>query len=157
MSREVVTAIFKSHHDATEATEKIRQEGLRMSDISILTRDEVDDQRKHDGKASHDNVSDGTMRGGMLGGLAGLFLGLGTIAVPGLGVVAAAGPIAGLLSGAITGGVVGALVDLGIPDEKAKEYDEDLQQGKVLWSMEVEEEYADQVKSILKDYGAEKI
>lgn len=156
MNKEVVTAIFKSHYDATEATEKIRQEGLRMSDISILTQHDVE-KGDNKGRATHDNVSDGTMRGGMLGGLAGLFLGLGTIAIPGLGVVAAAGPIAGLLSGAITGGVVGALVDLGIPDEKAQEYNEDLRQGKVLWSMEVETEYADHVKSILKEYGAEKI
>ena len=157
MSREVIAAIFNSHKDAIRATEKIREEGLRMDDISILTQSDVEQQNKNDGRPSHDNVSDGTMRGGVLGGLAGLFLGLGTIAVPGLGVVAAAGPIAGLLSGAITGGVVGALVDLGIPDERAQEFHEDLRHGKVLWSMETEEEYAEHVKSILREYGAEKV
>lgn len=156
MHKEIITAIFDSHYDATEATEKIRQEGLRMSDISILTQHDVE-HGDNKGRATHDNVSDGTMRGGMLGGLAGLFLGLGTIAIPGLGVVAAAGPIAGLLSGAITGGVVGALVDLGIPEEKAQKYNKELEQGKVLWSMEVEPEYSDHVKRILTDYGAKNI
>jgi len=48
----------------------------------------------------NDNISDGVISGGILGGLAGLLIGAGSMVIPGLGIVAAAGPITGLVSGA---------------------------------------------------------
>lgn len=144
-----VTAIFASHEDAVRAAERVKEEGLRTSDISIITNDKTND-------TSNDQISRGTISGGVLGGAAGLLLGLGTIAIPGLGMIAAAGPIAGLLSGAVTGGIVGAMIDLGIPQEKSEEYEQDIKEGNTLWSMEVEEEHAESVRQILRECGAHK-
>lgn len=144
-----VTAIFTSHEDAVEAAHRVKEAGLRTSDISIITNEE-------NTETQNDQISRGTVSGGVLGGAAGLLLGLGTIAIPGLGMVAAAGPIAGLLGGAVTGGIVGALVDLGIPQEKSKEYERDIREGNTLWSMDVEETNYERVKGILRDCGAYK-
>ena len=66
----------------------------------------------------NDNISNGLITGGILGGAAGLLIGAGSMVVPGLGIVAAAGPITGLLSGAVTGGIVGSRIDLGIPEDR---------------------------------------
>lgn len=77
--------------------------------------------------------------------------------IPGLGIVAAAGPIAGLISGAVTGGIVGGLIDLGIPEEKSKQYESDIKAGKVLFSMRTDEDKVEQVGSILKSNGASSV
>ena len=144
-----LTAIFTSHDDAIEAARRVKDSGLRTSDISIVTNEQ-------NATPSNDKISKGTVSGGVLGGAAGLLLGLGTIAIPGLGMVAAAGPIAGLLGGAVTGGIVGALVDLGIPQQKSEEYEKDIKDGNTLWSMEVEEANFESVRNILRECGAYK-
>ena len=45
-----------------------------------------------------ENISDGTAWGGALGGVAGLLAGVGALAIPGIGPIVAAGPLAGALS-----------------------------------------------------------
>jgi uncharacterized membrane protein len=102
----------------------------------------------------NDNISDGVLGGGVLGGLAGLLIGAGSMVVPGLGIIAAAGPITGLLSGAVTGGVVGGLVDLGIPENRSRQYETDIKAGKILFSMKAEDNNVDKIASILRNKGA---
>jgi hypothetical protein len=64
----------------------------------------------------------GALAGGLLGSISGLFIGLGNITIPSLGIVAAGGPMAATLLGAsvgvATGGLVGALVDAGAPPDE---------------------------------------
>jgi hypothetical protein len=102
----------------------------------------------------NDNISDGVVTGGILGGLAGLLIGAGSMMIPGLGIIAAAGPITGLLSGAVTGGIVGGLVDLGIPENKSKQYETDIKAGKVLFSMKTDDDKVERIASILRNNGA---
>src|SRR5690606_26745433 len=63
------------------------------------------------------DVAAGMATGGVMGGLGGVLLGLGALAIPGIGPIVAAGPIvAGLTGagiGAAVGGLVGALVNWG--------------------------------------------
>ena len=92
-----------------------------------------------------------------MGGVAGLALGLGTIAVPGLGMIAAAGPVAGLISGALSGGVVGTLVDLGIPEMEGQRYEQEIRNGNVYFSMPITEETGGSVSQILKSCGAKNV
>ncbi|OQB15673.1 MAG: hypothetical protein BWY15_00386 [Firmicutes bacterium ADurb.Bin193] len=145
-----ITAVFTSHDNAVEAARRVKDEGLRTSDISIVTNEQ-------NTTTSNDQISRGTVSGGVLGGTAGLLLGLGTIAIPGLGMIAAAGPIVGLLGGAVTGGIVGALVDLGIPQKKSQEYEKDIKEGNTVWAMDVEEENKETIKNILRECGAYKV
>jgi uncharacterized membrane protein len=107
--------------------------------------------------AVNDNISDGAISGGLLGGLAGLLIGAGSMIVPGLGIIAAAGPITGLLSGAVTGGIVGGLIDLGIPENESRQYESDIRRGKVLYSMKADDDKADRVAEILRNSGASNV
>ena len=165
-----IVGIFNSHDAAESAAKMVKDSGLKTSDISIVVKQS--DETANGGNATgvargpnatmgkggvNDNISDGVITGGVLGGLAGLLIGAGTMVIPGLGIIAAAGPITGLLSGAVTGGVVGGLVDLGIPENKSKEYEGSIREGKVLWSMRTDDKYVSQVESILKDTGAVKV
>jgi len=104
--------------------------------------------------AINDNISDGVLSGGILGGLAGLLIGAGSLVIPGLGIIAAAGPVAGLLSGAVTGGIVGGLVDLGIPESDSRRYENNIRGGKVLFSMKTDEDKVSRITSILRNNGA---
>jgi len=146
MSKTVV-GIFDNIDYAETAARRIKEQGLRTEDISILSK-------REDGSETNDNISDGTLYGGVLGGIGGLLIGAGALMVPGLGVIAAAGPIAGALSGGITGGIIGGLVDLGIPEQESKRYEEDIRHGKILFSMETDEDKVDAVSSILRSCGA---
>lgn len=168
MSKTVV-AIFSDHRHAENAARQIKDQGLRTADISIVAKQ--GDEHAGDtgrttatmgtmgnrGTARNDNISDGVVTGGILGGLAGLLIGAGSMVVPGLGIVAAAGPITGLLSGAVTGGIVGGLVDLGIPEDRSRQYETDIRAGKILFSMKTDEDKVDQVASILRNNGADSV
>lgn len=162
MSRTVV-AIFDNYSNAENAAKEIKDNGLRTDDISIIAKDKDGDVDTTDKtglsmgtsqKGVNDNISDGVISGGILGGLAGLLIGAGSMVVPGLGIIAAAGPITGLLSGAVTGGIVGGLVDLGIPENKGRQYETDIKAGKILFSMKTDEDKVSSIGSILRKNGA---
>ena len=169
MSRTVV-ATFRSYPEAEQAAKQVRDQGLRTDDISIVTKqsdetgygtgttatmmDTNNDTVTAVTRVKNDNISDGVVTGGLLGGLAGLLIGAGSMIIPGLGAIAAAGPITGLLSGAVTGGIVGGLVDLGIPEERSKEYEADVKQGKVLFSMKAEDANVQKISTILRSNSA---
>lgn len=162
MSKTIV-GIFDNHSSAENAASQIKESGFSTEDISILAKQQSNSQEgqltgtKTSSDATNDNISDGVVTGTVLGGLAGLLIGIGTVMIPGLGVIAAAGPIVGLLSGAVTGGVVGGLVDLGIPEEHGKQYENDIKSGKILLSMKTDDENTERISSIIRDCGAEKV
>ena len=159
MSKTVV-AIFDNQSYAEKAARQIKERGLRTDDISIVAKQGEDDTRgttatmSRNGRAVNDNISDGVVTGGIMGGLAGLLIGAGSMIIPGLGIIAAAGPITGLLSGAVTGGIVGGLVDLGIPENRSRHYEADIKAGKILFSMKTNEDKINDVASILRSNGA---
>jgi gas vesicle protein len=166
MSKTVV-AVFDSYASAENAARQIKDQGLRTDDISIVAKQGDNDTGVNgttatmggtttatNRKGINDNISDGVMTGGILGGLAGLLIGAGSMVIPGLGIIAAAGPITGLLSGAVTGGIVGGLVDLGIPENRSKQYETDIKAGKVLFSMKTDEDKIDRIGSVLRSNGA---
>ncbi len=178
MSKTVV-ALFDNRDYAEKAARQIKDRGLRTEDISIVAK-QGDNDQDHGrtsatmgtrsqmggfmgmgggagGKAKNDNISDGVITGGILGGLAGLLIGAGSMVIPGLGIIAAAGPITGLLSGAVTGGVVGGLIDLGIPEDRSRQYETDIKAGKILFSMKTEDDKIDEVASILRNNGASSV
>jgi uncharacterized membrane protein len=151
-----VVGVFDRVDYAEKAAREIKEQGLRTDDISILVKN--DDQSGEGRKGMvNDNISNGAVTGGIIGGLAGLLIGAGLVAIPGLGIIAAAGPVAGLIGGAATGGIVGGLVDLGIPEEESKKYESDIREGKVVFSMKTDEDKVESVRSILQANGAERV
>lgn len=166
-----IAAIFDNYSSAERAAHQIKEQGLRTEDISIVTKQgEEDNNAKglfmgtgdltanmtagRNGGGINDNISNGVISGGILGGLAGLLIGAGSMVIPGLGIIAAAGPITGLISGAVTGGIVGGLIDLGIPENKSRQYETDIRAGKTLFSMKADDDKVEQISSILRDNGA---
>ena len=84
----------------------------------------------------------GAATGGVLGGALGWLVGIGALAIPGVGPFIAAGPIMAALSGmavgAATGGLAGSLIGLGMPEFEAKQYEARVRGGNILISVHTE-------------------
>ena len=104
----------------------------------------------------------GATGGAVLGGALGWMVGIGALAIPGLGPFIAAGPImtalAGVAGGAAVGGPTGALIGMGIPEYEAKRYEGKVKDGNILMSVHTEDsKERDRAKQIFEDGGAEDI
>ena len=98
----------------------------------------------------------------MVGGALGWLVGIGALAIPGLGPVIAAGPIvaalAGVGAGGALGGLAGALIGLGIPEYEAKRYEGRVRNGGILLSVHCDDsEWTRRAEEILKRTGAEDV
>jgi hypothetical protein len=67
---------------------------------------------------------------------------------------AAATTAAGAITGALAGGLLGALTSLGLPEDRARMYEERIKSGGVLLGVEVREEKAEEVTNVLSSEGA---
>jgi hypothetical protein len=109
-----------------------------------------------------EGAATGGALGGVLGGSLGWLVGIGTLAIPGLGPFVAAGPImaalAGAGAGAAVGGATGLLIGMGVPEYEAKRYDGRIRKGGILVSVHCDDKHwADRAESTLKSTGAEEI
>jgi hypothetical protein len=92
----------------------------------------------------------------------GWLLGVGALAIPGLGPFIAAGPIMAALAGAgaagVVGGIAGALVGMGIPEYEAKRYEGQVKDGGILLSVHSNSsDETKRAKLILEGTGAQDI
>lgn len=155
-----VVAYYASRDDAEQSVRSLREKGFGDNEISILAREKDAGARMNqDEDLSYEdqNLTDGTLTGGALGGLAGLAMGAGALLIPGFGPIIAAGPLAGVLTGALTGGVAGGLIDYGIPEESSQRYEQHLQEGKVLAVIKTDEERAREAMRIMDHTGGRDI
>jgi hypothetical protein len=160
-----VIGVFDSKEQAEKAVSQMRNSGFDTNEISIVAkgakgeagRGGNGDNDDGDGNLGMDTVADGTTTGGVLGGLAGLALGAGALAVPGLGPIIAAGPIAGLISGAATGGVAGGLIDWGIPEERGRYYEGEVKKGRILAVVRAHEQKVGNAATIMRKNGAKDV
>jgi len=138
--------------------------GYSRNDISVIANDRESAYSPYvntnvDTKVvnNSDDVGTGAGIGAAIGGIGGLLVGLGALAIPGIGPVVAAGPLLAALTGAgvgaVAGGIVGALVDLGIPDEEANLYAEGLHRGDILVIAQVPDASANAVTRIMDRSG----
>lgn len=92
----------------------------------------------------------------------GWLVGVGALAIPGIGPVIAAGPLvaalAGIGIGGAFGGFAGSLVGMGIPEYEAKEYEGRLLKGGILVAVHCEtNEQVNRAKEVFQSSGAEDI
>jgi hypothetical protein len=159
-----VFGIYKTIAQAERAVDTLKSVGYTNNDISVLL---TDAQSSHDfahqkNTKAPEGTATGATAGGIIGGTLGLLASLGTLAIPGIGPLLAAGPLfatlAGLGAGGAAGGVIGALVGMGIPEYEAKRYEGQVKNGGVLLSVHCETSFAvSRATELLKATGAEDI
>ena len=114
------------------------------------------------GGSTAESAGTGAKAGAYVGGALGLLAGLGALAIPGVGPVIAAGPIATALGstalgaglGAAAGGLLGGLVGLGVPEEEAGYYTEGVRRGGALLSASVPDDRVDEAVAMMNRHGA---
>ncbi|HEY2249998.1 MAG TPA: hypothetical protein VGH74_03015 [Planctomycetaceae bacterium] len=149
---------------AVRIVDRLKAAGFSNNDVSVIMADKTgtrDFAHEHNTKAPEGAVA-GAGTGAVIGGALGWLAGIGTLAVPGLGPLIAAGPIMAALSGAAVGGGVGgltgALIGMGIPEFEAKRYEGKVKNGSALLSVHSDSsEATDQAKKIFESEGAEDI
>ncbi len=161
MSKKAVFGIVKTHDEAESLVRSLKQVGFGSNDLSVLfpnnegTRDFAHEKNT---KAPEGGVV-GAGAGGVAGGTLGLLVGIGALAIPGLGPLIAAGPLLAALSGAAVGaaagGLAGSLVGLGIPEIEAKAYEGKIKDGNILVSVHTEDGKAvDRAKEVFEIHNA---
>ncbi|MDN4527259.1 general stress protein [Fictibacillus fluitans] len=151
MDEKKVVGVFSTEEEAVTAINSLRERGYAEEDISVIARDK--EERRHiedeTGTKAGEGAAAGAATGGVLGGVSGLLAGLGALAIPGIGPIVAAGPIAATLGGAAigagAGGLVGALVGMGIPEDEAEEYNNYVESGKILVLVDADNERREHV------------
>jgi hypothetical protein len=136
--------VFPNSLEAESALLEIKSSGFPMDNVSVVGRNADAEDRvagipvhnSIDNKAEEGAVA-GAVTGGAVGGVTGLLVGLGTLAIPGVGPVLFAGAAATALATTLAGteigaggaSLLGALIGLGIPDNDAQAYSDLLEQG----------------------------
>lgn len=143
---------------------RLQAEGFSSSDVSVLIADKSGHRTVGHDKSSKapEGAVTGAGAGGVLGGALGWLVGIGALAIPGLGPFIAAGPILAALSGAAVGaavgGATGGLIGLGIPEYQAKVYEGRLREGNSLIAVHADSaEELKRAKQIFQDCGAQDI
>jgi hypothetical protein len=156
-----VFGIYKTRASAEKAVDNLISAGFPSGDVSVLLPDiESSKNLAHEKNTkAPEGATTGVAAGGAAGGALGLLVGLGALAIPGLGPFLAAGPIvsalAGLGVGGAVGGMVGALVGMGIPEYEAKRYEGHVKEGGILLSIHCDRsEEVSRAKDILNHTGA---
>jgi hypothetical protein len=163
----MATSVFcLAQNDSTAViiAEKLRAAGFSGNDVSVLYPDKstTKDFAHEMHTKAPEGATAGASSGGILGGALGWLVGIGTLAIPGVGPFIAAGPILAALSGAAigatVGGVAGWLIGLGIPEVEAKRYAGKIRDGRILISANAtDSKQIASVKQIYRDAGAEDI
>jgi len=152
-----VIGTFASRDQAEKAVRALRDKGFTEDEISVIAKGGGkggDFETAADDMGGMAGASDGTAWGGALGGIAGLLAGVGALAIPGIGPIVAAGPLAATLSGAVTGGVAGGLLDLGVPEDRGQYYEQEVQKGRFLAVIDTESGMVEDAARIMRDNGA---
>lgn len=158
--RKLVTGLFKDPSKAAAAVNDLSDRGVPTGTISAIVSEPA--AQEAFAIESHSKVGEGAAigagTGGALGALIAGFTAVGALATTGVGLLAA-GPIvaalAGAGAGAAAGGVVGGLIGLGIPENEIKRYEEHLEEGAVLLTVDVSRANASTVKDVLKKHDVD--
>ena len=159
-----VYCLASSDLHANTIVDALKRNGFRVDDVSVLFPDRTSTRdfahEKH--TKAPEGAATGGATGGVLGGALGWMVGIGALAIPGVGPFIAAGPIMAALGGAAVGaavgGLTGGLIGLGIPEYEAKRYEGKIREGRVLISVHADNsEWAGKAKQIFKDCGGEDI
>jgi len=143
---------------------RLERAGFGADDVSVLYSDSSGKHNLNTQNSTKvpEGAAAGAGTGAVLGGAIGWLAGIGSLAIPGLGPLIAAGPIMATLSGLAVGGTIGglagSLIGMGIPEYEAQQYESRLKEGKVLIAVHADDsDDASKIRTILGEEKAESI
>lgn len=145
------SGLFEDKQDADAAFKAAVNRGYKPEEINVLMSDDTRKKfynttttadasdtviKTERGDKSMEGLALGGALGGTVLGVIGAVIALSsTIVIPGIGLVIAGPLAAGLVgagTGSIAGGLIGALVGAGIPEDRAKLYEQGIKRGGIV-------------------------
>ncbi|MGH2405367.1 MAG: hypothetical protein ACRDGN_13050 [bacterium] len=147
-------------------TGQFKAVGLDHSSLSLVVRDQQEPGETRPGAAAGPATAATVAKGSLIGGLAGLIVGVSTVLVPGIGPIIVGGPLATTLSGIVAtlsgvaagttiGALAGMIGNIGVPERQAQEYASVLRHGDGL--VLVEHDGSRDVEGIFRHCGCRDI
>jgi hypothetical protein len=143
----MLTGMFNDRESSESAYKSLRDRGYTDEEINVLMSDKTRDSYYGEGMPETElgsKAAEGTGYGGAIGGTLGAIIAgvaaVGTnLVLPGLGLIVW-GPLAAAIAGAgvggLTGGLVGMLIGAGIPEDRAKLYEEGVKNGATVFAVQ---------------------
>jgi stress response protein YsnF len=163
MSKTVI-GLMDNIGEAQDVVRDLVASGINRDDIGFMANQkhavpESAHLNEGEGSRAASGALTGAGTGAALGGIAGLALAFAPLAIPGIGPILAAGPIAAALTGAgigaVAGGLIGGLTNLGVPEEEAHYYAEGVRRGGILVTVAAESDaQAQTAVSVMRRHGA---
>jgi uncharacterized membrane protein len=158
-----ITALFDDFATAREVVDDLISMGFQPETISIVVNDASGQYASYLASEAQATTADEDVsmeEGAGLGALFGGLIGLGVMAIPGIGPVIAGGPLVtalvgagvGAATGAVTGGLIAGLVDMGIPDTEAGYYAEAVRRGGALVIVNTTDDWVERVVEVMESY-----
>lgn len=157
--RTTVIGVFENRTQVDHAIDALRRAGFRDKQIGVVARNEEGEIThsgpNHGGTHAEEGAVAGALAGAGIGGL----IGLGVVAgvIPIIGPAIAAGTLGTILlnaaGGAAIASVAGALIGMGLPEEEAEYYENELKGGRYLLTVD-DADRQPEVWAILQREGA---
>lgn len=144
-----LVAVFDDIKEAEATVQELKEAGFPREHVSIVSHR----ARCSPSVGPLEQLHSEGGSGAIVGGIAGFSAGVVALAIPGIGPILAAGPLAaGLLGGglgAAAGAVIARLKEAGVPEADAGCYCEAVRRGGILLSLDVPEEKAELAEEII--------
>ncbi|WP_017318566.1 general stress protein [Mastigocladopsis repens] len=163
--------VFASRKAAEQALNELKDSGFPMEKVSIIAKDVDQGEQLANAEMTsrvgdeNVNTATGVVADTLTASTWGsVLVGLSSLALPGLGVVLAAGSLGVALATSIGGVAVGAaathnvvkaLADLGIPEERARHYSDRLHQGNFMVIVDGSDEEIQRAEAVLRENNIE--
>ena len=152
-----VAHVFNSHVEAEEAIKSLSRSGFDLTKLSLVGKGYHSEEHPVGFYTVDDRIKTWGGAGAFWGGFGGMLLAPAVFFLPGLGLVAMAGPVVATLVGALEGAVVvgglsalgAALTTIGVPKDQAIKYEAALKVDKYVLMVHGSAEDVAKVRSVL--------
>jgi len=132
--------VFNTVEEADRAVHGLVEAGFQPAEVSVIcptcSPEKYREYHRTDPAGAHSGPA--ALTGGAIGGILGGLVAVGAAATGGAALLAVGPLVLTAGAGAATGGLVGAMLTRGMEKEDADYYDQALQRGKILVSVECE-------------------
>jgi hypothetical protein len=157
-----IIAVYDTHTQAEDTIKELERSGFDMKKLSILGKGYHSEEHPVGFYTTGDRMKTWGGVGAFWGGLWGLLFGAAFFWIPGIGPIAAAGPIVQLLVSAVEGAAIvgglsalgAALAGLGVPRKSVVKYESELRADKYLVIAHGNAKEVEQAREIMNRHQA---
>jgi len=157
MEKQSAVYVFNTHSDAEDAIRKLSGTGFDVKKLSLVGKAYHSEEHPVGFYTVGDKMKAWGGMGAFWGGIWGLLLAPAVFFLPGIGLVALAGPLASALVGALEGAVVvggvsalgAGLIDLGVSKDKVIKYESAIKADKYVLVVHGSVDEIEQARAIL--------